>query len=459
MRFGKVARVDKTGPAGHHPRMIHVHLDPLGGLAGDMFAAALLAAFPALEVRVAEAVARAVAVRCLLLPHNDGVLDGMRFRVEGPDGRAADAPGRDHAGGHASSDQAGRHHHEHDHGLGHEHGRGNRHAHRAWREIRTHLLGCGLEPAVSAHAVGIFAVLAEAEGRVHGVPADAATFHEVGAADSIADIVAASVLIEGIAAGSWSVSALPLGSGRIATAHGTMPVPAPATALLLDGFEMVDDGIAGERVTPTGAAILRYLRDAGRLGARPSGRLGASGIGFGTRTLPGTSNCVRALVLEARGPAGTPGGHRTLGVVAFEVDDQSGEDLAAGLDRIRRTEGVHDVVQMAAIGKKGRMAVHVQVLAAPSALDAVTAACFTETTTIGLRTHLVQGQALPRRIARTVVDGAPVDVKLAQRPDGTTAKAEADHLLDLSGQAGRQGLRRQAEALALALALDGEAGT
>ena len=191
--------MDKTGPAGHHPRMIHVHLDPLGGLAGDMFAAALLAAFPALEVRVAEAVARAVAVRCLVLPHNDGVLDGMRFRVEGPDGRAADALERDHAAGHASVGRAGHHHHEHDHGLGHEHGRGNRHAHRTWREIRAHLLGCGLEPAVSAHAVGIFAALAEAEGRVHGVPADAATFHEVGAADSIADIVAASVLIEGLA--------------------------------------------------------------------------------------------------------------------------------------------------------------------------------------------------------------------------------------------------------------------
>ncbi len=431
--------------------MIHVHLDPLGGMAGDMFAAALLDAFPAQQVRVSEAVARAVAVRCLLLPHNDGVLSGMRFRVEGPDGQAADAPQGDHDHEHGHPHDEGHHHgHDHEHGHGHE----TSHAHRAWREIRAHLLRCGLEPAVSAHAVGIFAVLAEAEGRVHGVPADATTFHEVGAADSIADIVAASVLIEGTGAAGWSVSALPLGSGRIHTAHGIMPVPAPATALLLDGFEVEDDGIAGERVTPTGAAILRYLRDTGRLRARPSGRLGATGIGFGTRRLAGTSNCMRALVIKAAEPAGLAGGHRTLGVIAFEVDDQSGEDLAAGLDRIRSTDGVHDVVQMAAIGKKGRMAVHVQVLAAPDALDVVTAACFTETTTIGLRTHLVQGQALRRRIAQTVVDGVPVDVKLVQRPDGATAKAEADHLRELAGQAGRQRLRRQAEALAL----DEEAG-
>lgn len=302
---------------------------------------------------------------------------------------------------------------------------------------------------MSAHAVGIFAVLAEAEGRVHGRPADSVTFHEVGAADSIADIVAAAVLIEAIGAGSWSISALPLGGGRIHTAHGVMPVPAPATTLLLEGFEVQDDGIAGERVTPTGAAILRYLRQAGLLGARPAGRLTGSGIGFGTRRLPGTSNCLRVLSLDTAGAAGPAAGHRALGVIAFEVDDQSGEDLAAGLDRIRSVAGVHDIVQMAAIGKKGRMAVHVQVLAAPDALPLVTAACFRETTTIGLRTHLVEGQALRRSTARTVVDGIPVDVKLVERPDGRTGKAEADHLIGLAGHATRLRLRRQAEALAI----------
>ena len=117
---------------------------------------------------------------------------------------------------------------------------------------------------------------------------------------------------------------------------------------------------------------------------------------------------------------------------------------------IRAVDGVHDVVQMAAIGKKGRMAVHVQVLAAPNALPDVTAACFRETTTIGLRTHLVEGQALRRRMAHTVVDGASVDVKLVERPDGRTGKAEADHLLGVPGHASRTRLRRQAEAMAMA---------
>ncbi len=425
--------------------MIHLHLDPLGGMAGDMFAAALLSAFPEHENLVADAVAKAVPVRCRILPHNDGVLAGLRFQVEGADGRPADAPAetiKSHTHGHE-------HGHDHDHGRDHDHAHEHGHEHREWRQIRAGLLSCGLDTAILGHAVGIFSVLAEAEGRVHGASADAVSFHEVGAADSIADIVAAAALIDAVGAGSWSVSALPLGAGRIRTAHGIMPVPAPATVLLLDGFDMLDDGIAGERVTPTGAAILRYLKDAGMLGNRPAGRLAGSGIGFGAKILPGTSNCVRVLVTETARPSEPATGHRSLGVIAFEVDDQSGEDLAAGLDRIRAVDGVHDVVQMAAIGKKGRMAVHVQVLAAPDALPDVTAACFRETTTIGLRTHLVEGQALRRRIARTVVDGAPVDVKLVERPDGRTGKAEADHLLGLPGHASRTRLRRQAEAMAM----------
>ncbi|WP_419730895.1 LarC family nickel insertion protein [Lichenicola sp.] len=435
--------------------MIHVHLDPLGGVAGDMFAAALLAAYPGHAASVDEAVRRAAPVQCRLRPFDDGVLTGMQFNVETPGGEPADHAGHDHGHEHHHDhdhhdDQA--HGHDrgdaHDHDHDHDHHRHRAHGHRAWSDIRAHLQACGLADAVRDHALGIFAVLAEAEGRVHGKPADAVTFHEVGAADSIADIVAAAVLIDRIGAASWSISALPIGGGRIRTAHGIMPVPAPATVLLLDGFELLDDGIAGERVTPTGAAILRYLRASGLLQARPAGRLSGTGIGFGTRRLPGTSNCLRVLLLDVGGEATVASAQRSLVVIAFEVDDQSGEDLAAGLDRVRAVAGVHDVVQMMAIGKKGRLTIHVQVLAAPDALAEATEACFRETTTIGLRTHLVEGQALPRRMAQTMIDGVPVAVKLVQRPDGQTGKAEADHLLGLPGHATRTRLRRQAEATA-----------
>jgi uncharacterized protein (TIGR00299 family) protein len=294
---------------------------------------------------------------------------------------------------------------------------------------------------VKAHAIGIFAGLAEAEGRVHGIDAEQVAFHEVGAADSIADIVAAAWLIDAIGPATWSISPIPLGSGMIQTAHGRLPVPAPATALLLQGLPMADDGIAGERVTPTGAAILRHLG----CGVRPSGlRMGATGIGFGFRTLPGLSNCLRVLVFDRdETPAGIP--HRNLLVVTFEVDDQSPEDLATGLERLRSLPEVHDVLTMPATGKKGRLTMHVQVLASVDAEEKVVAACFTQTTTIGLRTQLVSARALPRQIVSVRTPDGQIRVKRVDRPGGATAKAELDDLAPIETHAARARLRRAAE--------------
>jgi uncharacterized protein (TIGR00299 family) protein len=390
--------------------MRHIHLNPLGGVAGDMFAACLLDAFPEHRQGVLDAASLVAGVACRLLPHDDGTLTGVRFQVD-----------------------ASIHHHHHT----------------AWRDIRAMLEAASLTPGTRRHAIGIFAVLAEAEGRVHGRPADEVTFHEVGAADSIADIVAAAALLDAIGPASWSVAPLPIGGGTVRTTHGMMPVPAPATALLLEGFTVHNDGIAGERVTPTGAAILRYLDCAAT--PQPPGVLRNSGYGFGTRTLPGISNCLRAMVFDTA--SATPGHHRELAVISFEVDDQSGEELATGLDRVRAVDGVHDVVQMPAFGKKSRLAVHVQVLTSPASLDAAVDACFRETTTIGLRTHIVQGRALPRSFATVEVEGYPLTVKLVERPADRgsllTGKAEADHVRPVSTHAARARLRRDAERLAV----------
>ena len=402
--------------------MRHIHLDPLGGAAGDMCVAAMLAGCPEHRDDVIDAARRRAGLACRIVDHDDGTLTGSRFEVDAP---PADPP--------------------HDDGHGHE----PRHGHVHWRELRARIAASDLPPPVRRHAIGIFTVLAVAEARVHGVIPDEVMFHEVGAADSVADIVAAAWLIAAAGAASWSVASLPIGSGRIRTAHGPMPVPAPATALLLEGAAMHDDGVPGERVTPTGAAILRHLGCFGV--ARPGGVLRRSGVGFGTRRLPGMSNCLRVLVFDAE--VGTGAGasalqHRELAVINFEVDDQSGEELGAGLERIRAAAGVHDVVQMAAIGKKGRLAAHVQVLARPDALDAIVSLCFDETTTIGLRTHLVQGRALARHLVEVPVQGHTVRVKLVERPGGVTGKAESDDALGLAGQASRKRLRGEAEAVA-----------
>lgn len=382
--------------------MKHIHLDAVGGIAGDMFAAALLDAFPELEAGTVAAAQDVAPVSCARVAHRDHVLAGSRFIV-----------GEAH----------GHHHHHHYH----------------WSDIRVLLRASSLAPAVRDRAVAIFQGLAEAEGQVHGIDPERVAFHEVGAADSIADIVAAAFLIDAMGPASWSAGPLPLGGGMVQTAHGPLPVPAPATALMLRGLAMVDDGIAGERVTPTGAAILRHLAP----GVLPPGLVMAqSGIGFGTRTLPGRSNCLRALVFEVAAATNT---HRQLVVVEFEVDDQSGEDLATGLEHIRATPGVHDALAMPAYGKKGRMTMHIQVLAAPDAAEAAVESCFAQTTTIGLRTRIVDARALPRRMEEAALDGTTIRVKIAERPGGATAKAERDDLALIPTHAERAMLRRRAE--------------
>ena len=401
---------------------MQLHLDAVGGAAGDMVIACLLSAFPEHEAAVLASIRTAAPeVCCALVPHNDGVLEGRRFKVEL-----------------RTPDRATHHHHDHVHGD---------HDHRHWVDIRAHLERCGLAPEVLRHALGIFTLLAEAEARVHGVDVETVSFHEVGAWDSIADIVGAAQLIASIGAERWSVGALPMGSGRVATAHGLMAVPTPATTLLLEGFDLIDDGVGGERVTPTGAAILRYLAPEPTRRAGPRKLIG-SGVGFGTRKLPGLSNCLRVLAFAStEGRAESE--HRELAVVEFEIDDQSAEDLALGLDQLRAHPAIFDVVQAPAFGKKGRMMTAVRLLARPARLDEVIAEVFRQTTTIGLRHHIVNGAALTRSFAAEDVEGYRLRVKIAERPDGRTAKAESDDVLTHESHARRFALRRAAEDRAL----------
>jgi pyridinium-3,5-bisthiocarboxylic acid mononucleotide nickel chelatase len=389
----------------------HVHLDPLGGLAGDMFLAALLDAHPEFaEETFAEMRAAGLpdSWQTRLVRHDDGVLSGRRVLIEAPEVEPGGPP-----------------------------------AHFA--DIRAGLHAAPLRPAVRARAIAIFTELAEAEAAVHGVPVEEVHFHELADWDSVADIVGAAWLIEALAPVSWSAGPLPVGSGRIMTRHGPLPVPAPATARLLEGFAVHDDGIAGERVTPTGAAILCHLRPEQHL---PPGawRLTASGNGFGTRRLPGISNLLRALAYQE--DEGWRQDER-VAVLAFEVDDQSPEELAVGLEALRAAEGVLDVVQLPAFGKKGRLAAQVQVLARPERLDAVIERCFVETTTIGLRWRIEARAVLAREVVTVAAPDGEVGVKVVRRPGGLrSAKAEIDQVSG-GDHAGRTRRRRAAEARAL----------
>jgi uncharacterized protein (TIGR00299 family) protein len=403
---------------------LHVHLDPVGGIAGDMFVAALLDAWqdqaPELADQVIAAV-RAVGVGDDVdiehLAHRDDVLTGSRFAVS-----------REHTGPADGSD------HQHVH----------------WRSLRARLLEAPLAPTVRDRAIAIFALLAEAEAGVHGVAVDDATFHEVGAWDSIADIVAAAYLIETLGVARWSVGTLPLGRGRVRCAHGELPVPAPATVRLLEGFAFHDDGRAGERVTPTGAAILKQLDAGTPMDAEPR-QLTRSGLGFGLRRLDGMSNVLRVLAFEPVEPVG--GMHEQVAVVSFDIDDQTAEDLAIGLDHLRQEDGVLDLVQTPAFGKKGRMVTVVRLLARPGKIEAVIAACFRETTTLGVRWMVEQRHCLARRDV-VIEDGSRV--KLAARPDREmTAKAESDDRATIRGHRAREIIRKEAEQRALKTSTSG----
>lgn len=397
---------------------MHIQLDAMGGIAGDMFIAAVLDAWPEHEEGVLQVI-RATGIPSgwtfSLVDHRDDVLSGRRFAVLEPSGHAS-----------------------------HAHG-----GHRSFLDIRRQLLTADLEPEVLQRGLHIFELLARAEAEVHGVDVDDVIFHEVGAWDSVADIMGVAYLINVLQLSSWSLGPLPVGGGRILTAHGAMPVPAPATAKLLQDFVVFDDGIDGERVTPTGAAILAYLRQQLGVPARSMPQpmtLARSGTGFGVRTLPGMSNVLRVLCFAEVSP-GRVDNH--VVVISFEIDDQTPEDLAVGINALRELDGVLEVVQIPAIGKKNRMVSQIQLICRREILHRAMEACFIETTTLGLRWTMMERATLDRTMVDVDVDGQRAGVKIAARPDGgRSAKCEIDHS-GAGGHQARQGRRATAEDHAL----------
>ena len=406
-----------------------IRLDAVGGIAGDMFAAAMVDALPELRARVladAAAVLPPGTGTPVFTPGTSAGLHCLRFGLSAP---------------------AGDHHHPH-HAHDHHH---HDHAHAGFRDMVARLAAAPLSPGTAAHATAILRRLAEAEAAIHHVPVDEVHFHEIGDWDSLMDVTAAGSVAAALEGARWSVSALPRGDGLVRTRHGLLPVPAPATAWLLEGFAWRDDGIGGERVTPTGAAILRHLVDAASV--RIAGRLQGTGTGAGTRELPGQPNILRATLFDtaAEGP-GEEGkreertsesgrSEEDILVLSFEIDDMSAEEIAVAADRLRAAGGVRDLVLVPAIGKKGRPVHTFRLLVEPAARDAVADACFTETATIGLRWQAARRAML----ARARAEAGAVRVKTVTRPAGPSHKAESDDLARIAGLDSRRAAKRKAE--------------
>ena len=232
-------------------------------------------------------------------------------------------------------------------------------------------------------------------------------------------MVAAGSIAAALDGARWTVSALPRGGGMVRTEHGLLSVPAPATALILEGFVWRDDGIPGERVTPTGAAILKHL--VSEILPGTEGRLTATGTGAGTRTLAGIPNVLRALVFEG---AAMPSEDRVT-VMAFEVDDMTGEEIGVAAGRLRAAEGVLDLSIGQRWGKKDRPLQSFQLIVRPELAETVVRRCFTETSTIGLRVREERRVVLARE--ERVIDD--IGIKSVLRPVvGATRKAESDDL-------------------------------
>lgn len=315
------------------------------------------------------------------------------------------------------------------------------HEHRPYARIRDLIAGAALPERVLARAQRCFRLLAEAEGAVHGVPADAVEFHEVGAIDAIADVVGCCLALEQLDVGRVIAGPIVPGHGTVRCAHGRMPVPVPAVAEMLQRTGAPTRLLGqdtGELTTPTGCALVCGLADAFIGGGEAvDGRIAASGTGAGHKEIPGLVNAVRCLLLEDAAPAAA-----TV-VLEANIDDMTGEDLAAAVARLLEL-GALDAWTTPITMKKGRPAHLLSVLARSGDRQRLGEAVLRHTSSIGLRWHPVQRMVLPRSTGEVTVRGQRIRLKTVTLPDGSTrTKAEADDLaaaaaaLDLPIQAVR----------------------
>ena len=275
--------------------------------------------------------------------------------------------------------------------------------------------------AVQARALEAFRLIGEAGGRVHGVEPEAVHLHEIGAVDAVLDIVGAIEGFEHLGAEKVYNFPTALGSGWVETAHGRLPVPAPATALLVEGLESAVGGpVTGEATTPTGAALLRVL-SAGH--PPPTFRVVGTGWGAGTRNPDQYPNALRLLVAEGAEEL------QEVIVVATDLDDLSPEYIEPLREAVL-SAGALDCQVWTTMGKKGRAGFRIEALVGPGAAEAVELALVTHSTTGGVRSWTVRRRTLARRqLVIDLADGVPIRVKVLETPGGPRAKAEYDDVL------------------------------
>jgi len=334
--------------------------------------------------------------------------EGEHHHGHGHEGHGHEHSREEHAHGgedehHEGHDHEEHHHHEHEEDEHHHHHHGRSHA-----DIRALIEGSELSEFVKRHALGIFGRIARAEGKIHGMKPEEVTFHEVGALDSIADIVLACAGIEMLKVDRVVVSPLAEGRGWIDAAHGRFPVPAPATLEILAGIPLGSVNEPFEFITPTGAAIVAEF--AHHFGPMPTMKIEKIGYGVGSRVLEGRPNVLRAVLGEAEAGSGVYE-RDTITRIETNIDDLSPEIMGAVTGLLLKA-GAMDVFLTPIQMKKNRPGVQLTALCEEAAVGRVAELIFRNTTSFGLRMDRVDRLKLERRVETVSTEYGEVTVKI-----------------------------------------------
>jgi len=299
--------------------------------------------------------------------------------------------------------------HEHSHGQDHSHE--HRHDHgRTVTDIRKAIEKAAISSTAKATAIKIFETLGQAEAEIHNTSIAQVHFHEVGAVDAMVDIVCAAVGAESLAVDEWVCSPLNVGGGTVKCAHGTLPVPAPATLKLLRNAPVYSSDPQVELVTPTGAAIVKTLST--RFAPFPAMKIEKAGYGAGTRDFPEHPNLLRITIGETEPTHRANTSNESITVLEANLDDLSPQVLAYAMERLL-AEGALDVFSVPVQMKKSRPGALLTVLAKMEDANRLTKTIFAETTTLGVRRREEQRQTLSRRWETVDTTWGPVRIKIA----------------------------------------------
>ena len=386
-----------------------LYLDCGMGAAGDMLTAALLELFPDPDAMLDELNAigvphvvyrKTAAQKCGIGgTHVSVLVDGM-----------------------TEDEHLDDHHHDH-----HDHHHEHHHAHSSLTEIASIVRALSVPEPVQEDVIRVYRLIAEAESHVHQCAVDEIHFHEVGTLDAVADVTAVCLLLYRLAPEQILASPVHVGSGTVRCAHGILPVPAPATAYLLQGIPTYGGVIDGELCTPTGAALLKHFVQS--FGKMPVMRVAKIGYGMGTKDFP-RANCVRAMLGETDG-----GDMDVMYQLSANLDDMTAEQIAFASEQLLKAGAVEAFTVPIGM-KKSRPGTLLCAICAPQLREAVAAAFFRHTTTLGVRESETQRYVLRREIEERNTPFGTVRVKIAEGYGVTREKIEYEDLARIARENG-----------------------